>query len=76
MKYFILLIMLLLSSCDTDNVNTGWVIYNLEPLNDGYVLYRGKDNGITCAHDTKYIRFIGRQGEYNLGDSIKIVKIE
>ena len=76
MKYFILLIMLLLSSCDTDNVNTGWVIYDLEPLNNGYVLYQGEDNGVTCFRGAKYIKFIGRQGEYNLGDSVKIVKIE
>lgn len=76
MKYFILLIMLLLSSCDIDNVNTGWVICNLEPLNDGRVLYKGEDNGITCVSSTKYIKFIGRQGGYNLGDYVKIVKIE
>lgn len=76
MKYFILLIMLLLSSCDIDNVNTGWVIYDSEPLNDGRVLYQGEDNGITGVCSTKYIKFIGRQGEYNLGDSVKIVKIE
>lgn len=76
MKYFILLIILLSSSCDIDNVNTGWVIYNLEPLNDGRVLYKGEDNGITCVRGTKYIKFIGRQGEYNIGDSIKIVKVK
>lgn len=70
MKYFILLIMLLLSSCDIDNVNTGWVICDLEPLNDGRVLYKGEDNGITCVSSTKYIKFpSGKRCRYTNGEN-------
>lgn len=76
MKYFILLIMLLLSSCDVNNVDTGWGIYDLESLNDRYVLYFGKNDSTTWVHGSKHVKFIGRQGEYNIGDSIKIVKVK
>lgn len=36
MKYFVLLMALVLSSCSHDDsrVNNGWVIYDLHPLED------------------------------------------
>lgn len=77
MRYLILLIVFILSSCGYDNqVNTGWVIYNLQPLSTGYVMYYGKDEGIGKCKTGRIIKFVGREGEYNLGDSVKIVKIE
>lgn len=40
MKYFVLLMTLVLSSCKYDNqVNDGWVIYDLKPLRGGCVIY-------------------------------------
>ena len=38
MRYFILLMALVLSSCSHDiRVNDGWVIYDLRPLEDGWL---------------------------------------
>lgn len=77
MKYFILLMTFVLSSCGYDcQVNDGWVIYNLQPINPGYVMYYGKDADIGKAKIGRIIKFIGHEGEYNIGDSVKIVKIE
>lgn len=77
MRYFVLLIALVLSSCSHDDqVNDGWVIYDLCPLHGGYVMYYGKDERIPIFENNRFIKFVGRQGEYNLGDSVKIVKIE
>ena len=77
MKYFVLLMTLVLSSCKYDNqVNDGWVIYDLQPLRGGYVIYYGEDERVPAVKSKRFIKFIGRQGEYNLGDSVKIVKIE
>lgn len=41
MKYFVLLMTLVLSSCshDDNQVNDGWVIYDLSPLNGERVIY-------------------------------------
>lgn len=40
MRYFILLMALVLSSCSHDDqVNNGWVIYDLCPLEDGCIMY-------------------------------------
>lgn len=79
MKYFVLLMTLVLSSCKYDNqVNDGWVIYDLQPLRGGYVIYYGEDERVPVvkSKSNRFIKFVGRQGEYNLGDSVKIVKIE
>lgn len=77
MKCFILLIALVLSSCSHDiQVNGGWVIYDLKPLRGGCVIYYGEDERVPVVKSKRFIKFIGRQGEYNLGDSVKIVKIE
>ena len=45
MRYFVLLMALVLSSCSHDDsqVNNGWVIYDLCPLEDGCIMYYGKD---------------------------------
>lgn len=45
MRYFILLMALVLSSCSHDDsqVNNGWVIYDLLPLEDGCIMYYGED---------------------------------
>ena len=43
MKYFVLLMALVLSSCSNDDqVNEGWVIYDLLPLDGGRVIYMVK----------------------------------
>lgn len=77
MKYFILLMTLVLSSCSNNHqVNDGWVIYDLQPLCGGYVIYYGEDERVPVVKSNRFIKFVGRQGEYNLGDSVKIVKIE
>lgn len=77
MKYFILLIAFALSSCLNDNVvHSGWIIYDLRPLHDGRVIYFGHDSRINVAEIGRNIKFVGYEGEYNIGDSIKIVKIE
>lgn len=77
MKYFILLMTLVLSSCSHDSqVNNGWVIYDLRPLEDGCIMYYGEDERISIFKHNKIIKFVGHQGEYNIGDSIKIVKVK
>lgn len=47
MRYFVLLMALVLSSCSHDDsqVNNGWVIYDLRPLQGGRVMYYGEDGG-------------------------------
>lgn len=44
MRYFILLMTLVLSSCSNNHqVNDGWVIYDLRPLQGGHVMYYAED---------------------------------
>ena len=78
MRYFILLMALVLSSCEHDDsqVNNGWVIYDLRPLEDGCIMYYGEDGRISIFYNNRFIEFVGYQGEYNIGDSIKIVKVK
>lgn len=77
MRYFILLMTLVLSSCSNDDqVNEGWVIYDLLPLDGGRVMYYGEDERVSIFKNNKIIKFVGYQGEYNIGDSIKIVKVK
>ena len=78
MRYFILLMALVLSSCSHDDsqVNNGWVIYDLRPLQGGRVMYYAEDERISTFKHNKIIKFVRRQGEYNIGDSIKIAKVK
>lgn len=78
MKYFVLLMALVLSSCSHDDsrVNNGWVIYDLLPLEDGCIMYYGEDERISIFYNNRLIKLVGYQGEYNIGDSIKIVKVK
>lgn len=77
MRYFVLLITLVLSSCSNDDqVNEGWVIYDLLPLDGGRVIYYGEDERVSIFKNNRIIKFVGYQGEYNIGDSIKIVKVK
>ena len=78
MRYFVLLMALVLSSCSHDDsqVNNGWVIYDLRPLQGGRVMYYAEDKKVSIFKHNKIIKFVRRQGEYNIGDSVKIVKIE
>lgn len=77
MRYFILLMTLVLSSCSNDDqVNEGWVIYDLLPLDGGRVMYYGEDERVSIFKNNRFIKFVGYQGEYNIGDSIKIVKVK
>lgn len=77
MRYFILLMTLVLSSCSNDDqVNEGWVIYDLLPLDGGRVMYYGEDERVSIFKNNRIIKFVGYQGEYNIGDSIKIVKVK
>ncbi len=45
MRYFVLLMALVLSSCSHDDsqVNNGWVIYDLRPLEDGCIMVKTKE---------------------------------
>lgn len=72
MRYFVLLMALVLSSCSHDDsqVNNGWVIYDLRPLQGGRVMYYAEDERISIFKHNRII------GEYNIGDSIKIVKVK
>lgn len=79
MRYFVLLMALVLSSCSHDDsqVNNGWVIYDLRPLDGGRVIYYGEDGRVSIfKNNNRIIKFVGYQGEYNIGDSIKIVKVK
>ena len=53
MRYFILLMALVLSSCSHDDsqVNNGWVIYDLRPLEDGCIMYYGEDERISIFYN-------------------------
>lgn len=57
MRYFVLLMALVLSSCSHDiRVNDGWVIYDLRPLDGGCI--DGATNalfGKICTTSTKTI---------------------
>lgn len=75
MRYFILLMTLVLSSCSNNHqVNDGWAIYDLRHLQGGRVIYYAEDGGFSIFNSNRIIKFVGRQGEYNIGDSVKIVK--
>lgn len=78
MRYFVLLMALVLSSCSHDDsqVNNGWVIYDLRPLQGGRVMYYAEDERISIFKHNRFIKFVRYQGEYNIGDSIKIVKVK
>lgn len=78
MRYFVLLMALVLSSCSHDDsqVNNGWVIYDLRPLQGGRVMYYAEDERISIFKHNIIIKFVRYQGEYNIGDSIKIVKVK
>lgn len=78
MRYFVLLMALVLSSCSHDDsqVNNEWVIYDLRPLQGGRVMYYAEDERISIFKRNKIIKFVGHQGEYNIGDSVKIVKVK
>jgi hypothetical protein len=78
MRYFVLLMALVLSSCshDDNQVNDGWVIYDLRPLDGGCIMYYGEDGRFSMFNSNRFIKFVGYQGEYNIGDSIKIVKVK
>lgn len=78
MRYFVLLMALVLSSCSHDDsqVNNGWVIYDLRPLQGGRVMYYAEDERISIFKHNKIMKFVRHQGEYNIGDSIKIVKVK
>lgn len=45
-------------------------------LRGGCIMYYGEDERVSIAHSNRLIKFVGHQGEYNIGDSIKIVKIK
>ena len=51
-------------------------IYDLRPLEDGCIMYYGEDERISIFYNNRLIKFVGYQGEYNIGDSIKIVKVK
>lgn len=77
MRYFVLLMTLVLSSCSNNHqVNDRWVIYDLRPLQGGRVMYYGEDERISIFYNNRLIKLVGYQGEYNIGDSIKIVKVK
>lgn len=66
MRYFVLLMALVLSSCSHDiRVNDGWVIYDLRPLDGGCIMYYGKDGRFSIFNSNKFMKFVGYQGEYN-----------
>ena len=53
-------------------------IFHLDygPLQGGRVMYYAEDERISIFKHNRIIKFVGHQGEYNIGDSVKIVKIE
>lgn len=65
MRYFILLMALVLSSCSHDDsqVNNGWVIYDLLPLEDGCIMYYGEDERISIFYNNRLIKFQRRKGK-------------
>lgn len=77
MRYFVLLMIFILSSCSNNHqVNDRWVIYDLRPLQGGRVMYYAEDERISTFKHNRIIKFVRRQGEYNIGDSVKIVKVK
>ena len=78
MRYFVLLMALVLSSCSHDDsqVNNGWVICDLRPLQGGRVMYYAEYGGFSIFNSNRLIKFVGYQREYNIGDSVKIVKVK
>ena len=39
-------------------------------------MYYGEDGRFSKFNSNRFIKFVGYQGEYNIGDSIKIVKVK
>lgn len=56
---------LVLSSCSHDDsqVNNGWVIYDLRPLQGGRVMYYAEDERISIFKHNRIIKFVRYQGE-------------
>lgn len=53
-----------------------FITYDLRPLQGGRVMYYAEDERISIFKHNRIIKFVGYQGEYNIGDSIKIVKVK
>ena len=51
-----------------------YMIYAL--YRGGHVMYYAEDKKVSIFKHNRIIKFVRRQGEYNIGDSVKIVKIE
>ena len=51
-------------------------ILKLIKIQGGRVMYYAEDERISTFKHNRIIKFVRRQGEYNIGDSIKIVKIK
>ena len=55
----------------TDGLYMIYVLYS-----GGRVMYYAEDERISIFKHNRIIKFVGYQGEYNIGDSIKIVKVK
>lgn len=54
----------------------GYVMKNIKFNDGGCIMYYAEDERISIFKHNRIIKFVGHQGEYNIGDSIKIVKIK
>lgn len=69
-------------ACITFLEKERWGDHVVSPFDPESKVYKCKGNRYKCKNTGKYfynnrlIKFVGYQGEYNIGDSIKIVKVK
>lgn len=75
MKYIIVILIFLLSGCNSDGYTPSeyFIVRHIEIKNEQIVLYTAKNTNKKFA-EYKFIYFYDKMGKYNIGDTLMIVK--
>lgn len=75
MKYIIVILIFLLSGCNSDGYTPSeyFIVRHIEIKNEQIVLYTAKNPNKKFA-EYKFIYFYDKMGKYNIGDTLMIVK--